>query len=565
MHFKTVAVFLGGIGMASAAPGRSSPPKITTNLSKRWNYDLCNNNCALSGLAMPDVNTFQLPLENLRSQQCPPIAIKTASGTTVTSQVCLDFQGTNLFFNFSSFPGYTTTSATVNWKLKGNVDDSSSWSSPPPTTAITCANGNSGFVCQLPFSTIVNSGSTTAILADMCPNGDREALDFYLQFSGQAQSVDPSTGATTTVSFKSLPPCTSRDSNGQCTAYSTSLDYFEISYRCTKCNTAACSSSTTSSTSTTTSTTSSTTSKSSPTTPPPSTKTCSLGTAFGYEKPESNCQKSFPLNSCSSGAGCNRWGWYETPTLSELQHGITGPLYVGAGGNDVSKAIYVGTWTATADSQGRVTVNYATSGGSAASSYRLSEVRVGLSCLPLSQCSPGQYKYSSGPLKDVASFSTAPIAWPSCGGPGGPSSGPSGPGPNGPGGPGGPGNGPSGPGGPNGPGGPGNGPSGPGPNGPGGPGGPNGPVNGPNGPGGPGNGPNGPGGPGGPSGPGSGPGPNGPGPGGPGGPDGPGGPGGPGNNGPGNSPSDGKVALIVYAVVDVITTSGGICQAPVCN
>lgn len=660
-----LAVLLGGLGLASAAP-RHSAPKAPVSLSKKWYYDVCANDCTLSGVPMPDVNTLQLPLENNAAQQCPPIAITKADGSTVTSQVCLDFVGTNLYFNFSSFSGYTTTAATVTWKLKGNVDDSSSQTSPPPTTDISCSNGNSGYTCKLPFSTILNKQSYSTIpdlMAGMCPNGDREALDFYLQFSGKAQYTD-SNGAVSTVSFKNLPPCTSRDSNNKCTTYSTSISYFEMTYRCSKCETAPCPSSssstyiastTSSSTSTsvrssTVSTTSSrattsasstmstttTTSKTSTAAPPPSTKTCTYGTAFGYEKPSNGQANSYPLSSCSSGANCNRWGWYETPTLSELQKGVTGPLYVGAGGNDVNKAVQVGTWTATADSKGSVSVSYMVQGSSSSStSYGLSEVRVQLSCLPLNQCSPSQYTYSSGALNSVSSFTASPIAWPKCGssgGPSGPGNGPSGPGngPSGPGnGPSGPNNGPSGPG--NGPSGPGNGPSGPG-NGPSGPSngnypsnGPSGPGNGPSGPGngpsGPGNGPsgpsngnypsNGPSGPGnGPSGPGNGPSGPGNGPSGPGngpsgpsngnypsnGPSGPGnGPSGPGNgpSGPGNGPSggsgnypsngsggsyptygsyrrttsttDSQVALIVYAVVNILTTSPGTCPAPVCN
>ncbi|KAJ9653764.1 hypothetical protein H2201_009105 [Coniosporium apollinis] len=33
-----------------------------------------------------------------------------------------------------------------------------------------------------------------------------------------------------------------------------------------------------------------------------------------------------------------RWGWYSTPTTAQLSSGIGGPLYVGAGQNDISKA-----------------------------------------------------------------------------------------------------------------------------------------------------------------------------------------------------------------------------------
>ncbi|KAH7016284.1 uncharacterized protein B0I36DRAFT_222500, partial [Microdochium trichocladiopsis] len=83
--------------------------------------DICTEDCSLAGVPLPDKDNFQLPFENNYVQQCPPIALTTPSGGIVISRVCLDFIGPNLYFNFSSFPGYTTKSVTIAWKLKGNL------------------------------------------------------------------------------------------------------------------------------------------------------------------------------------------------------------------------------------------------------------------------------------------------------------------------------------------------------------------------------------------------------------------------------------------------------------
>ncbi|KAK4038615.1 hypothetical protein C8A01DRAFT_47814 [Parachaetomium inaequale] len=120
--------------------------------------------------------------------------------------------------------------------------------------------------------------------------------------------------------------------------------------------------------------------------------------------------ESTPLNT-QSGQGCNRWGWYSTPTLADLQSGISGALYVGAGNNDLSKATDVGVWVATADASGRVTVTYLLNGP-----YALAEVHVDLACLPIDKCAPGQYTFGKGGLGDVASYSTGLIRYPTCSG-----------------------------------------------------------------------------------------------------------------------------------------------------
>jgi len=86
---------------------------------------------------------------------------------------------------------------------------------------------------------------------------------------------------------------------------------------------------------------------------------------------------------------------------------------VGAGGNNISKAINVGTWSAV-EKAGKVTVTY-----NFASSYTATQVHVDLACLPISKCAPGQYTYGNTFTgSGVSTFTTPGIPYPSCG-PGG--------------------------------------------------------------------------------------------------------------------------------------------------
>ena len=168
---------------------------------------------------------------------------------------------------------------------------------------------------------------------------------------------------------------------------------------------------TTTSLETETSTSTLTVTVTSTTSPPPSLKTCGFGTAFGYENPVAGVQKSIPLKT-QSGSGCNRWGWHETPTVAELQGGISGPLYVGAGGNDVSQAIDAGIWVATANAQGRVTVTYLLN-----PPYTLAAVHVQLACLPINDCNQDQYTYNAGAIPNLPTWSNpTPLVYPTCSG-----------------------------------------------------------------------------------------------------------------------------------------------------
>ncbi|KAK0648434.1 hypothetical protein B0T16DRAFT_408191 [Cercophora newfieldiana] len=147
-------------------------------------------------------------------------------------------------------------------------------------------------------------------------------------------------------------------------------------------------------------------------TPPPPQRTCGLGTAFGY------AANDFTTLNTQSGNGCNRWGWFFTPTLAELQAtgGVSGILYVGAGNNNINNAVNVGTFTATANAQGEVSVSYALTG-----SYVMTVTHVDLDCLPITDfCAPGQYTFNSGTLSPaVSTYSTPsgePGLYPSCSG-----------------------------------------------------------------------------------------------------------------------------------------------------
>ncbi|KAJ9644155.1 hypothetical protein H2199_004023 [Coniosporium tulheliwenetii] len=139
------------------------------------------------------------------------------------------------------------------------------------------------------------------------------------------------------------------------------------------------------------------------------TKYCSFGTAFGYSPAN---PKSLTLNSYTPRPNtCNRWGWYTAATTAQLGSGIGGPLYVGAGRNDISKATDVGIWSATL-SGGNVFVTYSLSGA-----YSLAEIHVDIGCLPFATCAPGQYKYVNDALATspaVTSFTTPGLKLPSC-------------------------------------------------------------------------------------------------------------------------------------------------------
>lgn len=445
-HLSTVLAG-SGIAAATAVAERS-------NIFRRWDYDVCLNDCSLRGIPMPDKNTFGLPLEDFWSEQCPPIILGPYDAPIATSRVCLDFVGTNMFFNFTNtFQGYKIKSAVVTWKVKGNIASPSTWSSPPPTTNLLCdapTGSSSEWVCKLPFASILgvpSSTSLTNLFAGMCPNTDREALGFYLQLSGIAE---PASGPA--IPFVQQYPCASRTNDRKCTAWKTNYPYIEVAYRCTNCHVAECPpppssthsssripsssssipssisssissspsspsssptsslpSSITSSSTTSSSTSSSTSTSSTTSSAPPTLKTCGFGTAFGYQNPVGGQAKSYTLNT-QSGAGCNRWGWYETPTVAELQGGISGPLYVGAGGNDISKAVDVGIWVATANAQGRVTVTYLLN-----PPYTLAEVHVNLVCLPLTKCAPGQYTYNAGSIPNLPTWSNpTPLVYPTC-------------------------------------------------------------------------------------------------------------------------------------------------------
>ncbi|KAJ9646313.1 hypothetical protein H2199_002362 [Coniosporium tulheliwenetii] len=138
-------------------------------------------------------------------------------------------------------------------------------------------------------------------------------------------------------------------------------------------------------------------------------KYCSFGTAFGYS---SSNPKSLTLNSYTPlPNSCKRWGWYTTLTTAQLSSGIGGPLYVGAGQNDISKATDVGTWSATL-SGGNVYFTYSLSGA-----YSLADVHVDIGCLSFASCSPGQFKYVNDAFTDspaVTSFTTPGLKLPSC-------------------------------------------------------------------------------------------------------------------------------------------------------
>ncbi|KAK4096149.1 hypothetical protein N658DRAFT_459203, partial [Parathielavia hyrcaniae] len=320
MFVRTVGTLAGAVVMPSLWVGALDAGGWALGLPyARTGYDLCEANCTLNGVPFPDKHTLQLPLDGYQSEQCPPIYIGNPAKPTAISKVCLDIIGTNIYFNFSSFPGYTySPHIAVAWKLKGNPLDQATWTSPPPDQSVSCGPNPSGdgLTCKLPFSEVLGVPAFTSSkdqLMGMCPNGDREGLILYLRFFGQA------------------------------------------------------------------------------------------GTAFGYQP-----GWSVPLNT-QDGRGCKRWGWYSPVTRGELRAGLWGRLYMGAGNNDVSKATWVGNWTASEAGQGAVAVTY-----DMTPPYVLRDVHIDLECLPIDKCAPGTYTYTRDGLEAESKHTATGLHYPPC-------------------------------------------------------------------------------------------------------------------------------------------------------
>jgi len=462
MASKSLLITAAGL-MASVTA--SSIPSV---FQKRWDTSICNNN---PGAAVPDSDTFQLPLEGYRNDKCWDICLGDQSTCATTTQVCFDFLGANLVFNYSSVSGYTYTEADI-W-LGLTAPDSSAVSQYTTSNgACTISTDASTASCTIPYSSIITSGD---VLSGMCPNGDAAGLTFYLNTNAALiDSNGNDVAAEAALSCADYPTCSE----------TLPETYWELYYRCTDCPAASSSSSVSSSTSTSSSssvsssaspvlsssssssssssvsssstttrsttssapcTSSSTTSRSSsaPSSSPSSskpcttskptssstpssstkpsstpcktssakptastTKYCNYGTAFGHH---SSCSNTFQsLRNLPS--SCNRWGWFETFTSSQIASGLSGQLYVGAGGNDLSKAVGVGSWTASTAKDGKIYVNCAVGNG-----YSLGSVSVDVGCSSINSCNPNNFDYNFSPAAGTTSLLTTGFAVPNCG------------------------------------------------------------------------------------------------------------------------------------------------------
>ncbi|RYP71075.1 hypothetical protein DL770_008173 [Monosporascus sp. CRB-9-2] len=413
MKVNAVAVALSGATLAMASPLASQA------LFPRWDYDMCANDCTLYGTPAPDKDTFNRgPIAGYQADRDYKICI---DGTTTCSTARLEFVGLNLVVSFLDFGGgFTYGTAGVFLQKLGATCPTS------VTPNYLCTTSGSTATCTIPFTSITGLSTidVRTLFGAMCPKGDREALEFYIAFSGTLKdSSGTLKGSSSTVSFHQDKTCTSY-TGGTCTAWCNDCIYSQMAYRCTNCN-VPCLSPTTIHTSTLNPSTTiihTSTPNPSPTiihtstpnpstttihTPTPNPSTCGYGTAFGYQ----DSSNSFTFRSITTSTkGCNRWGWYEQPSASALKSGISGSLLVGAGGNDISKATNVGTWTA------KLTGGLVTVTSSTTDSYLMTEVHVEVKCPPITKCAPGQYIYNSGSIS-TNSYTTIPgIPYPTCAG-----------------------------------------------------------------------------------------------------------------------------------------------------
>ncbi|KAK4451222.1 hypothetical protein QBC34DRAFT_348223 [Podospora aff. communis PSN243] len=408
MKTKLSLLLLAGIKLASSDPSPNHGHCDNT---------VCHEDWAGPDWPVPNANHFILPTDQNRQQRCVPLYVGDSKAPSGYSSVCLDFVGENLLFHLGSFPGYATESATVSWQLANGTDSSSLVSRDAGSTlnCKVCAGGS--FVCHLPYTEFLGLPSTTGtghLASLLCPGPGNEGLGFHLAISGKAKCLR--TGQT--HDFRHHLPCLRRNRCGVCEEWDHNSPSIPIRYHCSNTATTGTTATftttgtfTTDTTVTVTVTTTNTittgvtvtvTTTSTSEVPAP-TQTCNAGTGFGYQ----SSSLSTPLNTLG-GAGCNRWGWFQRPTLAQLQAGISGIIYVGAGGNNLNSATNVGTWTALASPTGQVTVTYILT-----ASYRLYVVHVHLACT-VTNCSPGQYTFNSGALPNVQFYATSPLTFPTC-------------------------------------------------------------------------------------------------------------------------------------------------------
>lgn len=115
--------------------------------------------------------------------------------------------------------------------------------------------------------------------------------------------------------------------------------------------------------------------------PKPSTKTCGMGTAFGYANGAKNLNG---LAACDA----NRWGWY----FATSQTSLNGKLIVGAGGNDLTKGTPVGTWSSEVEGS-NIKFKYELYDDDTNGHFDLSSVHVYASCTEPATCAPGRFTF----------------------------------------------------------------------------------------------------------------------------------------------------------------------------
>lgn len=233
MNLRHTLLLLAGSGLGSAAPG--APSKSTEPESGKVDYDACRKDCSLAGVPVPNPNKFYLPLEHYRTERCLPIYVGDWKTPSANSTVCVDFIGTDLVFDVASFPGYVTKSASVSWQVAGAGQPSQRFND------LSCkpAGASGKFICKLPFSDILGvpaSTKTRDLLTGLCPKEGREALSFYLGFSGKAESTR--TGKVS--EYRHQFPCSKRSCHGQCLSHDSSNKYVKLSYRCSECDVKPC-------------------------------------------------------------------------------------------------------------------------------------------------------------------------------------------------------------------------------------------------------------------------------------------------------------------------------------
>ncbi|KAH8892463.1 hypothetical protein GQ53DRAFT_764263 [Thozetella sp. PMI_491] len=200
-----------GAGLAAAT---------NLNVLAPMNQDMDDCKREAPGTPVPDEDTFQLPLEAYRATRSYPLCQSTSSDCSVSLPLEFDFLNSALVFTFGTYLDYIYSS--VSLKVSIPVLNANLGKVYSIDSGCEQATDKATVVCSVPYKDLIGGLGDPA--QKMCPNADGPGYGFQLQSSAVLKD-----SAGNSYNFKHKPSCTDY------TACNNKVDYWELTYRCTKC------------------------------------------------------------------------------------------------------------------------------------------------------------------------------------------------------------------------------------------------------------------------------------------------------------------------------------------